>query len=977
MVVVLTVLLAVIGVLFVMAARLDEMTTSSVVYDRDLDNAVDTVVELISQRLAEDVPGDGIQEPFDCAAPDLTYADRWLAPVEPGLRDNAGTPADYSDDRIWWQHASDLTGQISAAIQNSSIIYTPAVVVDPHADANDLVPADADGDGITDSYWVRLGVYDPVQNRFITSSRGKPVFAAVRIIDNCAMLNLNTASNIEDSRNWPDLEGRFLSSVSYRRFLRGSDATSYLPADPDSIMKARRWDALIDTPDIYHYDVLMHIDNPPPAYTLFDISDELEIRNRFMLTSPFEARFERKDVANFTFDAGGGIYSDLWIPCDPTNFAQWAWRVDPNNFDNQSGAYNDGSIAGNYEWRYDRRHVCTFYSFDRNLNTGIYPARDGLNNPVGSIFEPGLFDPDPLAVPTALGKPVWDPVNARYVYDLNNVETRVQILKLLYASRAWFLMKNPGWDVRRAARKACQFVANMIDYADDNNPTTPGPFFDLAYGAQTNDNPTYINRHIIRELILEATDYLSGGQTLINIDDVHQRQFDFGIGVDDPNETIYGYERQPFISKIVKYDDHMGTVHYAIELCNPYTDPGGAIDLTDWQLKIGTNTYIMFTGEDPFGNLPVVPAATSSKPEDLGRLVIVDDPWIVSGLGVDHYEWPALRIEAGDIIELQRPNPSHWPDRSDPQDSQFITVDRTTDNQAGYVNAPYRYRVSKRDDTRWRFANNTLHEEIDSDLPDDAALGRPNNVNKNGHGWQLPVANNNNPIDTLHDFVMVLHVGNERDPNGTMMKPVTEHIAAAANEGDIRTDVVPFKRMIGPAKQITLGPLDYMCFLNRPEGPLPGRININTAPMEVIRAAIRDRADLDTFVDNETLARNIVDRRYSKGRFRRYRRITDLIDPVWDTGFTRFATDPNDNVGDPEMVDDFEERDWILSQVANLLTVRSDTFTAYILVRIGHDGPQRRMIAIFDRSNVTRDPTTLRPTAKPRLIALHPVPDPR
>ena len=147
--------------------------------------------------------------------------------------------------------------------------------------------------------------------------------------------------------------------------------------------------------------------------------------------------------------------------------------------------------------------------------------------------------------------------------------------------------------------------------------------------------------------------------------------------------------------------------------------------------------------------------------------------------------------------------------------------------------------------------------------------------------------------------------------------------------------------------------------------------------MEVIRAAIRDRADLDTFVDNETLARNIVDRRYSKGLFRRYRRITDLIDPVWDTGFTRFATDPNDNVGDPEMVDDFEERDWILSQVANLLTVRSDTFTAYILVRIGHDGPQRRMIAIFDRSNVTRDPTTLRPTAKPRLIALHPVPDPR
>ncbi|MGI6273286.1 MAG: hypothetical protein ACOYLD_13125, partial [Anaerohalosphaeraceae bacterium] len=892
---------------------------------------------------------------------------------------------------IWWQHASDLTGQISAAIQNSSIIYTPAVVVDPHADANDLVPADADGDGITDSYWVRLGVYDPVQNRFIipyiTSSRGKPVFAAVRIIDNCAMLNLNTASNIEDSRNWPDLEGRFLSSVSYRRFLRGSDATSYLPADPDSIMKARRWDALIDTPDIYHYDVLMHIDNPPPAYTLFDISDELEIRNRFMLTSPFEARFERKDVANFTFDAGGGIYSYLWMPRDPTNFAQWAWRVDPNNFDNQSGAYNDGSIAGNYEWRYDRRHVCTFYSFDRNLNTGIYPARDGLNNPVGSIFEPGLFDPDPLAVPTALGKPVWDPVNARYVYDLNNVETRVQILKLLYASRAWFLMKNPGWDVRRAARKACQFVANMIDYVDDANPATEGPFFngsatailDDGYGEQRNPDPTFIDRAVIRELIAEVSSYLGKGKPLPNgrnfIDIDVDTQYDFGIGVDDPNETIYGYERQPFISKIARFlNNSNGTTYYAIELCNPYDLD---IRLEGWRIKVGDYTY-QFTAADGV----TVPAMSTSPTRQLGRLVLTDNDAIMGGKTSGLFELPPvapvgrMRITVNDVIELQRPDPA------DTTGDKFITVDRTEVAQAAYVAGPFAdvgnlWRVSKRDDTKWRFTNMKLHAEHETAAVAEVGLLSENNVTLNGHGWQLPVANNNNPIDTLHDFVMVLHVGNERDPNGTMMKPVTEHVAAAANEGDIRTDVVPFKRMIGPANQITLGPLDYMCFLNRPEGPLPGRININTAPMEVIRAAIRDRADLDTFVDNETLARNIVDRRYSKGLFRRYRRITDLIDPVWDTGFTRFATDPNDNVGDPEMVDDFEERDWILSQVANLLTVRSDTFTAYILVRIGHDGPQRRMIAIFDRSNVTRDPTTLRPTAKPRLIALHPVPDPR
>ncbi len=78
-----------------------------------------------------------------------------------------------------------------------------------------------------------------------------------------------------------------------------------------------------------------------------------------------------------------------------------------------------------------------------------------------------------------------------------------------------------------------------------------------------------------------------------------------------------------------------------------------------------------------------------------------------------------------------------------------------------------------------------------------------------------------------------------------------------------------------------------------------------------------------------------------------------------------------DNVGDREIEDKIEERDWILSRLANIFTVRSDTFTAYILVRLGTDGPQKRMIAILDRTGV------FSPSDKPKLVALHPVPDPR
>jgi hypothetical protein len=68
---------------------------------------------------------------------------------------------------------------------------------------------------------------------------------------------------------------------------------------------------------------------------------------------------------------------------------------------------------------------------------------------------------------------------------------------------------------------------------------------------------------------------------------------------------------------------------------------------------------------------------------------------------------------------------------------------------------------------------------------------------------------------------------------------------------------------------------------------------------------------------------------------------------------------------------DFEERDLIFSRISNIVTVRSDVFTAYILVRIGADGPQKRVLAILDRSQVTN------PGDKVRILALHPIPDPR
>jgi len=71
------------------------------------------------------------------------------------------------------------------------------------------------------------------------------------------------------------------------------------------------------------------------------------------------------------------------------------------------------------------------------------------------------------------------------------------------------------------------------------------------------------------------------------------------------------------------------------------------------------------------------------------------------------------------------------------------------------------------------------------------------------------------------------------------------------------------------------------------------------------------------------------------------------------------------------VTDDTEERDLIFTRISNLVTVRSDVFTAYILVRIGLDGPQKRVVAIFDRG------LTKSPRDSVRVLSLEQVPDPR
>jgi hypothetical protein len=213
-----------------------------------------------------------------------------------------------------------------------------------------------------------------------------------------------------------------------------------------------------------------------------------------------------------------------------------------------------------------------------------------------------------------------------------------------------------------------------------------------------------------------------------------------------------------------------------------------------------------------------------------------------------------------------------------------------------------------------------------------------------------------------------------------------------------------------------------------PEVQIPGRININTAPWYVIAQLPWMTNEIAQAIvayrDKLALVLGVVD--YSTSlwgppddfKTRKYGMDLQLIDPdvreepgfasigellnvthhlsgtvarqynpLYDIRrFSREAT-ANDLAGFPDLTtygpglgdgikDDFEERDVIFSRISNLVSVRSDVFTAYILVRIGVDGPQKRVIAILDRSGVNKN-NVRSPDGKVRIVSLHYVPDPR
>ncbi len=795
--VVLTSLLAIVGAMFVMSARVDKVSTSAIAENKDLISAVELVVAEISQQLVADVPGiDPNGEYYDY--PDQN--DPWLADLEP--KPDPNDPNNY-----YWVRITDLYSNLDA---NN---LKPKIIPDYNETVQVSSAADADGDGVADSRWVEL--------TDITSNKGKPIYAAVRIIDNAAMLNVNTAYKFAPTTaNGSSQMHINLAAIS----VRGANGTLDAAADK---LQLQRCDSMPTDIELYKQNVIWQYGKPNGLYTPFDISDELKLRNRYILNYNLMVS-QIEEVWENAWDG------DPYVPRNTRDHSinapeDWFWYAN-----NSSPDVCD----------YDYRHIATTYNMDR----AIKPDGNEMAN-------------------------------------INTVDAN----SLYYALSEAFADSG-----LIDANMAAQLAINIIDFRDNDS--------DVSTLDVDNDG---------------IADY-------------------------------YGIEAQPFISEIGAVIDpcNPGTdSEYAIELYNPFDVP---IPLDDFTLSVSNGDNFPLSGTINPGDFFVI---ANTNPFDSNNTP--DQPEV------------SLRLSGSYV-----PNPTPPPDFSS-WDSYNITLKRNVNGTPIYLDrqptqkiwfVPDTKTYLERDDDDWHIVY-----QIMGNMGASGSLGADNSAFVAGaKNYNLGLANSG--FVTIGDIARPLIVGPSADPNDMM---IGKQLESAASEADIRIDLTD-TNYNGIFKYLTVWPPSQ--YVSDPcETRIKGRININTAPWYVI--AQLPWMKYTAVGDNYQRAQEIVDARIANGF---YGSIGELIRVgemrnLSSDGSDNLNSDPNEgpDFTDDTALDDFEERDLIFSRISNLVTVRSDVFTAYILVRVGTDGPQKRVIAILDRSDV-------KPSGgKVRIIALHPVPDPR
>ncbi len=856
--VVLTSLLAIVGVLFLMASRIDKMATTATADNRQLGFAVDSVVAQISEILAKDVPMASTAKGY-YDYPDANNA--WLADLEPCM-----LPTD--PNHYYWRQTSNVTGGntrhvlIGVVGEREPIDLTVAGT-----------NADADGDGVGDARWFAMPG--------MTTSKGDPIYAAVRIVDNSAMLNVN-AGCVFAPAGPADPDPVDKSRVDGHSQLQVNVATlaggpGFVPALADGatllgiratingvVNVARAADILTyERQEIWQYDL------PSRLFTPFDLSDELELRYRYLLN--------QQDVDTRVESWVWGKLRTLSTPVDSGGDALENWFSRATGKPGASADPNLFPVDPNYAYR----HIATTYNLDRVLT--------------------------PRPVPRGPGTEPYKMVNVNTAdeYELSQaVVTALQGMN------------------RADLGDVAQIIANILDYKDEDSEVT------VFSGTGTTSLYYGFERPCV---------YLS--------------------------ELAYRFVRDPSVNLVHR--------SFAIELCKPYfedRDPhqneyrlvlaNGGTQVVTWS---GVRQFHVLLSED--SQAPLQSGYVSFKNMGTPADTPVWDEYVAA-----KYSSPSTQaldsagFVPGTDLQLQRKVVVSGQD-------QWLTVDRVIVPSA-FMDPP----SMAEDGAVHRLQRDVSHERCILRLwgPAGSAAASLGNADDNfvsSDTRKIQAHPANRPLINIGELGMVFAKPAYLDPNAATAENLLINLAEPVYQ-----NLFNYLTVVDPTNRNSN--------LTLLETRVKGRININTAPPFVL-------AQLPWMRYRDPLllrARLITDWRDANGAFKtigglmlptRTRSDGTLVPVLGDlsedgiNNLYEVAAVRGPDLTRDTVTDDQEERDLIFTRISDLVTVRSDVFTAYILVRLGTNGPQKRVVAILDRG------TTMSANDAVRVISLQQVPDPR
>ena len=1081
LVVMLVTLLSLIGAMFLLRSRVERMSATAITQNQELTNAADTVVAAISQQLVLDTPGvNSNAEYYDYPDP----CDAWLSNLEPYL--------DTGDGLYKWRQISDVTGYLNLRTfltQNVPVDLTGSgTYIDEKQETGTNLWdfrviadgtlqeswADADGDGIADSKWIELK--DVVTNSpFITTSRGEPVYAAVRVVDNGGMLNVNTAKKF--------------TPYGYDVDANKIDGTSQMHIDLLALSKRganpsaeQRLDDIYRNPNqlnTYERDVVWGYGMPTTSFTPFDISDELKLRNRNLLhLNGVITRIERL----WTKAYDGGL--EVPVQRDPNDpkgpFDDWVMRakLKPDKIDDYSVWLNS------LDWKtYDFRHISTTYNIDRIINPfgerminiqnvpENVPENDNTwaQNLYNDYLMPCMKD-----IPAGL---LYNTMQAEFAQIAANIKDYSDNDTKVTTVRDNFGKGNPHYGYERPDIRISEIV-----YADRYvNPKKLDATYDPCSKDPNRNDPNYLHRSYAIEISndFRESDDVNGWRFIIDTPiqtgfttNFHfeliltQADFDARGGryfvavfedpcasisqlvkwLDSPADGARGVDP----NVILRWDDIWGrdingnwikSNRYDVYFCPvqaPYTEQEVQKMIAD------ANSYLPIGGvykgrqdvnwfKPPSMDLNTKYYWRIAGVNDLDHIlnnkddVMIDDgkpawkfttwmqkPQIVFDSNLSPKSPPVFDSNSTVILKRLVPNKM--------TNNGYLIVDilgptgslddKIIPNwlvETFNANKIRRDRSFQRDLTwqgRLRRLWNYDYNPLD---PNNLLITQPTLGWSNPFNWQawtgieLPKLQSQNwRLNNIGELGNIFKKSAYYEVSN-----LSERIQVLDTEYDgpgilrgIKVDLrePAFQNMF---KYLTvMDPIYHVS--DACEVRVQGRININTAPWFVLAQLpwVSGGCSCTGVTDPYALAKAIVAYRdkdavppggpdysnktvFGTPGFENIGQLNNVylgkgnVDPWpqmqlppwrpppgdYSTSIESYGLDGRDQRGFPDLstsrdlkldgsADDQEERDLIFARISDLVTVRSDVFTAYFLVRLGQDGPQKRFMAILDRSDV-------------------------